>query len=119
MTSPPYLPGARRSAVRGLWGLGEGSNSLTSVPAVVNLCLTPAVLPGWGDTNTSGCRWGSLRLGEDCRQHPSPQLHRGLRGPLESRDPTQVTLQLWETGMGLYCREISAPAPEIRGHSLG
>ena len=50
MTSPPYLPGARRSAVRGLWGLGEGSNSLTSVPAVVNLCLTPAVLPGWGDT---------------------------------------------------------------------
>lgn len=50
VTPPPYLLGARRSAVRGLWGLGEGSNSLTSVPAVVNLCLTPAVLPGWGDT---------------------------------------------------------------------
>lgn len=27
VTPPPYLLGARTSAVRGLWGLGEGSNS--------------------------------------------------------------------------------------------
>lgn len=80
-----WVPGGQPCGGSGVWVRDRTARS--DVPAVVNLCLNPTQCSRVGGHCYVGVRVGSLRLEEDCQQHPSHQLHRGLRGLWTAETP--------------------------------